>query len=359
MPSYGPVRADGTPVDPDSYDYRRAALDALHLPKLWDRFIQNLRRAVGYDVQYFATIEPQRRLAPHIHAAIRGAIPRRILRQVVAATYASVWWPRHDRIIYGPDRTPVWDERQRAYVDPDTGRPLPTWHQALDALDNDPDAEPAHVIRFGAQTDIQGIIAGTREADQRIGYLTKYLTKAITDPLDDDSEDTEPSAAREAHIDRLHREIRWLPCSPRCANWLAYGIQPSGAQPGMTPGECPAKAHDRDHLGLGGRRVLVSRKWTGKTLATHRADRRAAVHAILKAAGINPGQVDRYSATVLRDDGHPRYLWQPPDPDNPPNYPAVITAAIAERNRWQTQYQQAKRRAAMFGDDSAIQQIAC
>ena len=353
MPSYGPVRADGTPVDPDSYDYRRAALDALHLPKLWDRFIQNLRRAVGYDVQYFATIEPQKRLAPHIHAAIRGAIPRRILRQVVAATYASVWWPRHDRIIYGPDRTPVWDERQRAYVDPDTGRPLPTWEQALDALDNDPDAEPAHVIRFGAQTDIQGIIAGTREADQRIGYLTKYLTKAITDPLDDDSEDTEPSAAREAHIDRLHREIRWLPCSPRCANWLAYGIQPAGAEPGMTPGECPAKAHDRDHLGLGGRRVLVSRKWTGKTLATHRADRRAAVHAILKAAGINPGQVDRYSATVLRDDGHPRYLWQPPDPDNPPNYPAVITAAIAERNRWQTQYQQAKQRAGPHGGSTS------
>ena len=33
----------------------------MHLPKLWDRFVQNLRRAVGYDVQYFAVIEPQRR----------------------------------------------------------------------------------------------------------------------------------------------------------------------------------------------------------------------------------------------------------------------------------------------------------
>jgi len=61
MDSYGPVRPDGTPVDPASYDYRRAALDAMHLPKLWDRFVQNLRRAVGYDVQYFAVIEPQRR----------------------------------------------------------------------------------------------------------------------------------------------------------------------------------------------------------------------------------------------------------------------------------------------------------
>ena len=37
LPSYGPVHADGTPRDPESYDYRRAALDALHFAKLMDR----------------------------------------------------------------------------------------------------------------------------------------------------------------------------------------------------------------------------------------------------------------------------------------------------------------------------------
>jgi hypothetical protein len=56
LPSYGPVTADGAPVDPSRYDYRRAALDALHFPKLVDRFWQNLRRCAGYEVQYFATI---------------------------------------------------------------------------------------------------------------------------------------------------------------------------------------------------------------------------------------------------------------------------------------------------------------
>src|SRR5262249_17387572 len=56
---YGKVGEDGTPVDPDSYDYQRAARDALHFAALFDRFIQNLRRVLGYDVQYFATIEPQ------------------------------------------------------------------------------------------------------------------------------------------------------------------------------------------------------------------------------------------------------------------------------------------------------------
>ena len=87
LPSYGRVTAEGVPVDPGSYDYRRAALDALHFPKLVDRFWQNLRRCAGYQVQYFATVETQRRLAPHLHAAMRGTIPRRIVRQVRAATY--------------------------------------------------------------------------------------------------------------------------------------------------------------------------------------------------------------------------------------------------------------------------------
>ena len=75
--SYGQVTAEGVPVNPGRYDYRRAALDALHFPKLADRFWQNLRRCAGYKVQYFAAIEAQRRLAPHLHAAIRGAITSR------------------------------------------------------------------------------------------------------------------------------------------------------------------------------------------------------------------------------------------------------------------------------------------
>jgi hypothetical protein len=57
-PSYGKVGQDGTPVDPRSYDYQRAARNALHFAALFDRFIQNLRRYTGYDLQYFAAIEP-------------------------------------------------------------------------------------------------------------------------------------------------------------------------------------------------------------------------------------------------------------------------------------------------------------
>ena len=75
--SYGPIR-DGAPVDPDTYDYRRAARDAIHFSALVDRLMQNLRRVLGWEVQYFATVEPQKRAAPHLHAALRGAIPHQI-----------------------------------------------------------------------------------------------------------------------------------------------------------------------------------------------------------------------------------------------------------------------------------------
>jgi hypothetical protein len=123
LPSYGSVTSSGAPRNPDSYDYRRAALDALHFPKLVDRFWQNLRRCAGYRVQYFAAVEPQRRLAPHLHAAIRGAIARQLLRQVVQATYFQLWWPSFDTPVY-LDRLPIWTGTD--YIDPDTGEVLPT-----------------------------------------------------------------------------------------------------------------------------------------------------------------------------------------------------------------------------------------
>jgi hypothetical protein len=334
LPSYGQVTADGVPVDPDRYDYRRAALDALHFPKLVDRFWQNLRRCAGYQVQYFATIEAQRRLAPHFHGAIRGAIPRRVVRQVRAATYHHVWWPRHDEPVY-VERLPVWTDGS-GYVDPNTGEPLPTWEEALDTLEHESEAQPAHVVRFGDQDDMQGLLAGTPGAERAIGYLCKYLTKAIATTHDDG----EPSEARQAHVDRLAEEVRWLPCSPTCTNWPRYGVQPAGARPGMVPGHCAGKAHDRANLGLGGRRVLVSRKWSGKTLARHKGDRAAVVRAALEEAGIDPDDHDELAVTGT--DG--RWSWEtiPRNSVDPRTYAAAIADTIATRQRWRRQYETAK-----------------
>ena len=125
-----------------------------------------------------------------------------------------------------------------------------------------------HVARFGERFDAQGVLSGSSDAARCIGYLTKYLTKQVADCHQAASD------AQRDHVDRLAEALRYEPCSPRCANWLRYGIQPRNARPGLHPGACKGKAHRREHLGYAGRRVLVSRKWSGKTLADHRADRK-------------------------------------------------------------------------------------
>ena len=157
----------------------RAARDALHFAALFDRFIQNLRRFCGFDLQYFAAIEPQRRLAPHVHIAIRGTISRAELREVIAATYHQVWWPPANTVRFDGGHLPVWDEDKATYLDPDSGEVLPTWDEALDAIGAGD--EPQHVARFGDRFDAQGVLAGSRDASRCIGYLTKYLTKHVGD----------------------------------------------------------------------------------------------------------------------------------------------------------------------------------
>ena len=351
LPSYGKViPGRGVPANPRAYDYRRAALDALHFPKLVDRWVQNLRRGAGYKVQHFACVEAQRRLAPHLHTALRGAIPRATIRAVSRGTYLQLWWPPFDTAVYTGDRVPTWDRNRGRYVDPDTGRNLPTWGEALDALDADPDARPAHVMRFGTQVDVKGITADTHggaDADRAVRYLTKYLTKAVAETYGA-TPDTDPGLvdhAYETHIDRLHAELRYLPCSPECANWLRYGVEPRHPGPGLTPGACPSKAHDREHLGLGGRRVLVSRQWSGKTLTEHKADRAAVVRQVLEAAGAEAPEADRLSVEVLHEDGQPRYVWADL-PIHDRDYATVLAAAVLERRRWREQYDAAKQAAA-------------
>ena len=326
-PSYGRVCEDGAPADPDTYDYRRAARDALAFAALFDRFIQNLRRFVGHDLQYFAAIEPQRRLAPHVHIAIRGTISRAELREVIAATYHQVWWPSTETVSYDGGQLPVWDEHTGTYLDPATGEVLPTWDEALDAI-GDQD-KPLHVARFGDRFDAQGVLAGSKDASRCIDYLTKYLVKHLGDCHQISTD------AQAAHTGRLADALRYEPCSPTCANWLRYGVQPKNARPGLRPGCCKGKAHRREHLGYAGRRVLVSRKWSGKTLADHRADRKAWLTGMLGLPATDPS----------------RYSWEPVRPGDPDHMPPGqrLLHVVADRIQWQTALEQARRRAAEDG----------
>jgi hypothetical protein len=331
-PSYGRVTPDGVPADPDTYDYVRAARDALHFAALFDRFIQNLRRFCGFDLQYFAAIEPQRRLAPHVHIAIRGTVSRAELREVIAATYHQVWWPSTNAARFDGGHLPAWDQDTATYLDPQSGEVLPTWDEALDAIGADD--EPQHAARFGDRFDAQGVLAGSRDASRCIGYLTKYLTKHVADCHDLATD------AQRAHADRLAGALRYEPCSPTCPNWLRYGIQPKNAKPNMRPGACKGKAHRREYLGYAGRRVLVSRKWSGKTLADHRADRKNWLTETLGLPATDPA----------------RYAWEPVAPGDRDHMPTGqrLLHVVADRMHWLQALDQARRRAEAEPSDDLL-----
>jgi hypothetical protein len=120
----------------------------------------------------------------------------------------------------------------------------------------------------------------------------------------------------------------------------------------MTPGRCKGKAHQPEHLGIAGRRVLVSRKWSNKSLDDHRAERGEFVRQLFHAAGIHP-------AHGVQDG---LYRWErtaPGDPDIPPR-PVLLLQAVAERQRWKAEYTAAQLAAnsAPPGQRSAMNPVA-
>jgi hypothetical protein len=219
--------------------------------------------------------------------------------------------------------------------------PLTTWDQALDAVDQNEDAEPVHVVRFGTQVDARGVMPGTRDAERTIRYITKYITKQTGDCHRADTD------RQRAHLDRLWQQLQITPCTDRCANWLLYGIQPQKAHAKLKPGRCKGKVHQRETLGIGGRRVLISRDWSGKTLADHKADARAWVCALLGVT-VDLDAVDQTeTGDQAAERSASRYAWElarPNDPDVPPIGHRLLRA-ISERARWRADLLAAKDRA--------------
>ncbi|MBB4968636.1 hypothetical protein F4559_005995 [Saccharothrix violaceirubra] len=172
--------------------------------------------------------------------------------------------------------------------------------------------------------------------------MTEYLTKSIGDCHD------ARTTRQEEHAERLCAELAVTPCSPQCPVWLLYGVQPRGARVSMEPGKCKGKAHKRSTLGVAGRRVLVSRKWSGKSLADHKHDRVAFVRQLLADVGI------------AQDEQPRRVAWhnvRPGDPNVPPRA-HLLMRAVAERRRWKAEYTAALLASASPPNHSATPQAA-
>ena len=113
-----------------------------------------------------------------------------------------------------------------------------------------------------------------------------------------------------------------------------YADDDSPASAGMRPGGCKGKAHKPEHLGYPGRRVLVSRKWSNKTLSEHKQDRRTWV---LEALGLDHDQPT---------DPH-RYTWRPVSSADPALAPLALRLlrSVAERQRWRNAMERLKAQA--------------
>ena len=231
-PSYGRVGSDGTPADPATTT--TGGPPATHCTSRRCS-TGSCRTFAGSSATTCSTSPPSnpsggwhrtstsRCAAPVSHRAAPG--PRRHLSPGLVARHHTR--PLHRRRPAGMARGQRQLPRPRYRGDPSHLGPGPRRDR--------PDDQPQHVARFGERFDAQGVLAGSRDANRCIGYLTKYLTKHVADCHDPGTD------AQRAHTDRLADALRYEPCSPTCANWLRYGVRPPTPMRACGQGIAPAK----------------------------------------------------------------------------------------------------------------------
>jgi hypothetical protein len=123
----------------------------------------------------------------------------------------------------------------------------------------------------------------------------------------------------------------------RARTGCATASSPRTPGPAWCPGACKGKAHRHDHLGYAGRRVLVSRKWSGKTLAGHRGDRQAWLTEMLGLPATDPT----------------RYRWEQVQPEDDDFMPPGrrLLRSVADRLSWEHALIEARRRAHEAAED--------
>jgi hypothetical protein len=119
-------------------------------------------------------------------------------------------------------------------------------------------------------------------------------------------------------------------------------VQPKNAKATARPGRCKGKVHQRRTLGFTGRRVLVSRQWSNKTLSDHRADRKAWVKALLALSATGEATTGEHDQAPGDPPPFEYELASRDDPDVPPPHVHFLRK-IAERQAWRAQLDAAKQ----------------
>ena len=117
----------------------------------------------------------------------------------------------------------------------------------------------------------------------------------------------------------------------RARTGCGTGSSPRTPGPAWSPARVRAKRTATTTSATPGGGVLVSRKWSGKTLADHRGDRRAWLTEMLGLPATDPT----------------RYRWEQVEPDDEDYLPSGrrLLRSVADRLQWENALAEARRRA--------------
>jgi hypothetical protein len=136
---------------------------------------------------------------------------------VLAATYYQVWWPSTQTVTYDGDHLPIWDETSATYLDPGTGEVLPTWDEALGAIDQD---EPQHVVRFGL-----------------LGISATDPHRYTWEPVKPGDPDHMPNGQRLLHV--VADRTQWQTALEQARRRTATSVEPDSEAPGRAASAAP------------------------------------------------------------------------------------------------------------------------
>jgi hypothetical protein len=213
------TKALGTPIDPSTYDYERAARFNSHVSRLFTVLVQKLRRLTGQELQLVRVVEFQRRGLAHIHALVRGTIDEDTLRLAI-----------------------------RGGINPATGRRI--------------SRTTSGGFAFGPQCDVRPV-----ENARRVGaYLRKLLAYAVKDAADGlGNGSAHAIAMRTAAAHTVRCECPHYECRDGVTSYHTPG--------GRSQWSCRRHRAARSGWGFRGHILAATRRW-GLTLGAIRDQRR-------------------------------------------------------------------------------------